>query len=110
MRGERLSIMVSGMVSAVPRQGGATWAVMQYVTGLRRLGHDVMLVEQIGAESAAAGTVGYFKMVVEEFDLAERASLLTAGGSVLAGVPRSSVERFARRADLLLNLSGSLTD
>jgi hypothetical protein len=42
---ERLRIAVAGMVAADARQGGAIWAVMQYVLGLRRLGHDVILVE-----------------------------------------------------------------
>ena len=37
----RRRIVVSGMVAADPHQGGAAWAVLQYVLGLRRLGHDV---------------------------------------------------------------------
>jgi hypothetical protein len=35
------------MVAGVPRQGGATWAVLQYLLGLRRLGHRVTLVEPV---------------------------------------------------------------
>src|SRR5438034_598366 len=27
------------MIAAVPHQGGATWAVLQYLLGFRRLGH-----------------------------------------------------------------------
>ena len=44
-----LRILVSGMLAGVPGQGGATWAVLQYVLGLRSLGHDVMFVEQVDA-------------------------------------------------------------
>ena len=40
-RGGAVRILVAGMVAGVPGQGGATWAVLQYVLGLRRLGHDV---------------------------------------------------------------------
>ena len=40
-----MRILVSGMVAAVPGQGGATWAVLQYVLGLRRLGHEVVVVD-----------------------------------------------------------------
>ena len=40
-------ILLSGMVAGVPGHGGATWAVLQYVRGLRRLGHDVVLVEPV---------------------------------------------------------------
>jgi hypothetical protein len=42
---ERLRILVAGMVAGVPGHGGATWAVLQWVLGLRGLGHDVLLVE-----------------------------------------------------------------
>lgn len=40
-----MKILVAGMVAADPRQGGATWAVLQYVRGLERLGHDVWVVD-----------------------------------------------------------------
>ena len=33
------------MVAAAPHQGGATWAVLQYLLGFKRLGHDVYFVE-----------------------------------------------------------------
>ena len=39
---------------ACPRQGGATWAVLQYVLGLRALGHDVLLVEPVERAAALA--------------------------------------------------------
>jgi hypothetical protein len=40
-----MRIVVAGTVAGVPGQGGAAWAVLQYVLGLRRLGHEVVLVE-----------------------------------------------------------------
>ena len=45
------AILLSGMVAADPRQGGAAWAVLQYLLGLRRLGHEVVLVEQMPPEA-----------------------------------------------------------
>jgi hypothetical protein len=42
-----LAILFSGMLAGDPWQGGATWAVLQYVLGLRRLGHEVLLVEPV---------------------------------------------------------------
>ena len=45
---DRLKILLSGMVAGDPHQGGATWAVLQYVAGLARLGHEVVLVEPLG--------------------------------------------------------------
>ena len=46
----RLRILVSGRIGATPYQGGATWAVLQYLFGLRSLGHDVWFVERLVAE------------------------------------------------------------
>ena len=40
-------VIVSGMIAATPGQGGASWAVLQYLLGLRRLGCDVLFVEPV---------------------------------------------------------------
>ena len=32
------TILVSGMMAGDPHHGGATWAVLQYLLGFRRLG------------------------------------------------------------------------
>ncbi len=105
--------MVSGMLAGVPRQGGATWAVLQYVLGLRRLGCDVVFVEPVATaggglrESAAAG---YFTHVCEQFGLEGRAALIDSDSSASLGLSRSELRDAADRADLLLNLSGVLAD
>ena len=48
---QRLTILLSGMIAADPFQGGATWAVLQYLLGLQRLGHDVVLIEPVPPKS-----------------------------------------------------------
>lgn len=113
MRGEPLTILLSGMLAGVPGQGGASWAVLQYLLGLRRLGHDVLFVEPMDAggrplETTPAGR--YFADVVAAFGLEGASALLDSAGGATLGVERKRVERFARRADLLLNLSGTLDD
>ena len=37
------TVIVSGMIAATPWQGGAAWAVLQYLLGLRRLGCERVL-------------------------------------------------------------------
>ena len=71
-RHERLRLVVSGMVAGDSHQGGATWAVLQYVLGLRRLGHDVMLVEPLDGDPNA-DVRSYFRAVTDAFDLRDRA-------------------------------------
>jgi len=96
-------ILVSGMIAGDPHQGGATWAVLQYVLGLRRLGHDVWFIEPVNDDFA--GTE-YFARVTAEFGLADRAAVLRMGTRETIGVPYSAFPR----ADILLNISGMLTD
>jgi hypothetical protein len=115
---ERLTILVSGMVAGVPRQGGATWAVLQYVLGLLRLGHDVYFVEPIepGGTRAEDGSFGrtesaaYFRKAVSAFGLEDRASLVLEGTGRAVGLPFARLHRVARRADLLINIAGMLRD
>ncbi|MBS1892415.1 MAG: hypothetical protein JST59_14050 [Actinobacteria bacterium] len=109
MSGERLKILVSGMVAGDPWQGGATAAVLQYVEGLRRLGHEVLLVEPVDVESLAGDgpVASYFRTLAP---LAGGAALLARGGTETVGLPYAEIARFAREADLLLNISGMLRD
>jgi hypothetical protein len=110
-----MRVVVSGMVAGDPCQGGASWAVLQYVLGLRRLGHDVLLVEE-WKPPAGAGTLAgtpsgsYFHDVVRSFGLEADSALLRAGGRETAGLSYGQVHERCRHADLLINISGILTD
>lgn len=99
-----MRIFVSGMVAGEPGQGGAAWAVLQYVLGLRRLGHDVVLVEPV--EEIEPASLAYFEAVAASFGLDEVALLAADGQS--APLPRERLVELAREADLLLNVSGML--
>ncbi len=113
-----LRILVSGMIAADPHQGGATWAVLQYVLGLQRLGHEVCFVEPIAekARRPAGGTLAesvsaaYFREVVADFALAGRAALLLAGTEETVGLTHAELRAIAQRADVLINVSGMLED
>ncbi|MGE5408478.1 MAG: glycosyltransferase [Syntrophothermus sp.] len=106
---ERLRILVSGMLAGVPHQGGASWAALQYVAGLRSLGHEVIAVEAVPRDALRRGgeVVRYFRSLPL---LGEQAALLAADGAETVGLELSRLEAFARGADLLLNLSGSLRE
>lgn len=103
-------ILVSGMVAGTPRQGGATWAVLQYVLGLRRLGHDVALVEPVGGDRPTDDSIRYATDVAGRFGLDDRWCLLAQATGRTAGLSREALNGFARSADLLINVSGMLTD
>jgi hypothetical protein len=61
----RLRVLIAGMVAGDPGQGGATWAVLQYVLGLQRLGHDAHLVEPVPHPSLETTT--YFHAITTRF-------------------------------------------
>ena len=96
------------MVAGVPAQGGATWAVLQYVLGLRALGWDVFLIESVAAGRPRASVRRYFDEMCARFGLADRAALLPAEEGAAYGVARGRIRAAARGADVLFDLAGSL--
>src|ERR1041384_4120618 len=112
------TILVSGMIAADPCQGGATWAVLQYVLGFRQLGHEVCFLETIpakrlrpvGIRLANSGNAKYFKQVVGDFDLGSHSALLLSGTKETCGLSYEQLQKIACRTDVLINIAGLLTD
>jgi hypothetical protein len=105
------AVIVSGMIAATPWQGGATWAVLQYLLGLRRLGCEVHFVEALDhANGPTAKAVAYTRETMERFGLEDRWALLPSSGAEPVGLSRSGLREAARGADILLSVSGMLTD
>jgi hypothetical protein len=103
---ERLRIVLGATLAGVPAQGGAAWAVLQWALGLQRLGHEIVLVEQVDPERFVATAPG-FRKLAGAFGL--RAALIDGRGAV-AGLSADELRRALTGADLLLNLSGVLRD
>ena len=99
-----LRVLVSGMACNDPWQGGATWAVMQYVLGLRALGHDVWFIEPAGEEIDRR----YVREALRTFELEDRAAFLLAGSQRTLGVPYDRLR--SQSFDAHLNVSGMLRD
>jgi hypothetical protein len=92
------------MVAGVPGLGGATWAVLQWVLGLRELGHDVLLMEPV--ERLTTASVRQFEALRRGL-LGPRAALVDADRRTV-GVAYDDIRSFCRRADLLLDVAGML--
>ena len=62
-------------MAADPHQGGATWAVLQYLLGFKALGHEVYFVEPVqdtslqpqGVPLEDSVNAQYFREVMESF-------------------------------------------
>ncbi|MGH9135747.1 MAG: glycosyltransferase family protein [Acidimicrobiales bacterium] len=100
----RPTLIFSGMIAATPGQGGATWAVLQYLLGFRALGWDVWFVEPAQPDGAA-----YCEAVMRQFGFDDRWVLVGPDGGI-HGCTRNELDRAAGRADVLVNVSGMLTD
>jgi len=114
----RLTILLSGMIATDPYQGGATWAVLQYLLGFKQLGHEIFFVEPIKHETLErqktsfeqSKNADYFRQVTRAFGLEDRSALLLAGTQQTAGLPYAKLCEIAHRADVLINISGMLKD
>jgi hypothetical protein len=112
----KLTIIVSGMVGGHPGQGGAAWAVLQYVLGLLRLGYEVYLIEPItrnaiqpqGISLHSSKNAAYFLKVIRDFKLEGRCSLLLDGTTETVGLPYAELQLIAKRTTALVNISGML--
>lgn len=114
----RLNIILSGMLARVPRQGGAAWAVLQYLFGLRRLGHRVHLIEAMPGEAITPGTANfqgsdnaaYFRDIGKNFELGRELTLLNTDTKETIGRDYAELVRLAKQSDVLINISGLLRD
>src|ERR1700692_2452466 len=96
----RPTALLSGMIAATPWQGGATWAVLQYLLGLRRLGWDVYFVESLDLSGPeASDSVKYCTEVMDRFGFTDRWSLVQPDSQNFAGMERGELDRVAAAAD-----------
>ena len=90
--------IVGGALAAKSGNGGHAWTRISLVLGLRRLGFDVVFVEQLaGAPSAGRD---YFERVCKRFGV---------DGYLLSGPPPYELIARANAASLLVNVGGHLT-
>ena len=113
------SIVVGAALSRRPLNGGGPWARLQWILGLRRLGFDVYVIDQLdrGSCTDAEGAVtsfersvnlAYFRQIVEEFQLEGSAALVYDAGEAVEGATPAELLSRAAAADLLINHNGTL--
>jgi hypothetical protein len=104
-----LRIVLGAMVASVPGHGGATWAALQYALGLRALGHDVLVLDEVRGPGDPAARERCLAEIAAAFSLEGRLALLAGGGGAV-GLAYGDVLAFAAGADLLVNLAGTVHD
>ena len=114
-----MRIVVTGLVATYPL-GGVSWDYLAYVDGFRRLGHEVLYLEDTGGVVLPPGGQTFSDDAAPQPALSRRGAVAAIGvagrragrcarptaryhGSMLAGGRSAS----AASADLFLNVSGS---
>jgi hypothetical protein len=83
------------------------WVPLTWALGLRQLGFEVVLAEQIDRADPTSRT--WFEAVVKQFGLTDAACLIHGEGSETTGLPFEDLVARAEDASVLVNLSGHLT-
>jgi hypothetical protein len=99
-------ILIAGAVANKAGQGGEAWVRLSWVLGFRKLGFDVMFLEQLQS-GAPPGAVDFFHNTMKRHGLLECATLLD-GEKAVCGPPLARAIAFAEEADALINISGHL--
>ena len=121
--GSSLRILVSGLIAQHPSLAGVAWDYVQYVVGLKQLGHDVYYVEDSGQwpyslDGGATGrdwivrdckaNIEHLDNVMRRWGLEERWAYHCPVESRWYGLSDIKRREVVNSADLLLNISGSL--
>jgi hypothetical protein len=113
-------VMISGSIGSHPLySAGNSWAFLQYVLGFRKLGIETYYIEELNpedcvdeawnsAEFTQSANAGYFRALMDRFDLTGHAALLESDGPGHVGLSRAEIEAIAPEIDLLINGSGHL--
>jgi hypothetical protein len=115
------TIVIAGALAQKPSQGGHTWVFLQYLLGLRRLGWDVVLLDQLEPAMCvdAAGrrcslgrsvNLRYLLEITERFGLNGAFSLIYNHGARFIGLSRQQVLERVENSAFLMNIMGYLTD
>ena len=120
---QSLRIVVTGLIAQHPSLAGMTWHYLQYLAGLKQLGHDVWYFEDSGEwpYTLDGGTTGqdwvardgaanieHLDRVMTRFGLGDRWAYRLATSSEWFGLAPITRREVMQSADLLLNVSGSL--
>ena len=113
----KLRVIVTGLMAQYPL-GGVAWDYLQYVLGLKHLGHDVYYIEDSGQwpyNPLDGGTadncsynVQYLADLMDRFDLADKWAYCFAWQSQWFGISEARRAEIIQSADIIINVSGSL--
>jgi hypothetical protein len=111
------SVAVAGSVAQRPGRGGHAWVFLNYLLGLRNLGHDVIFIDRLTSEMVGSecGDISrsaqaqWLADVMATSGFGDRYFLLEEGMGNCDASRGLLLDRL-RRTDLLINVNGFLSD
>lgn len=114
-------IVIAGSLAQKPRHGGHTWVFLQYLLGFKRLGWDVLFLDQLEPEMCVddrgqpcdldrSVNLRYLLEVMGRFGLSDSFALIYNHGERFVGLSRNQVMERVRNSAFLLNVMGFLSD
>jgi hypothetical protein len=118
-----MRIIVTGLIAQHYTMGGVTWDYLQYLIGLKRLGHEVFYFEDSGEwpYNPDGGDTGddwvaidcnrnitYLNNVLSRYGLHDSWAYYFPLNSTWHGMPDGKRKEIVQTADLLINVSGTL--
>ncbi|WP_276502511.1 glycosyltransferase [Terrimonas pollutisoli] len=112
-----LRIVVAGYIVGGPL-GGLVWHHLQYVLGLKKMGHEVIFLEDSNDYPSCYNPtthmlsndptygVQFIKQIFSQFDLQDSWAYYHAYSGNWYGMSEKAVKNFCNTADVFLNLSG----
>jgi hypothetical protein len=111
------SVAVAGSVAQRPGVGGHAWVFLNYLLGLRKLGHDVVFIDRLTPEMVEPGIdihrspqARWLHCVMAANDLDGSYRLLIEGTAEKNSDERGALLECLRRTDLLIDVNGFLGD
>jgi hypothetical protein len=112
-------LLIGGSIAASYLNGGIAWERLSWILGLRRLGFDVFVIDQLDRERCVWPAEiepsyenclnrGYFEKIVRRFGLGSSAALVGENRQVLYGPPYGELLELARCAEALVNVAGNV--
>jgi hypothetical protein len=113
------TVIVCGAVANKHRHGGSVWTRMSWAESLRRLGFEVVFVEELDdasavdrqgrpARAAVSANAAVFERVMTKFGFSDDCALLSQDGGSLRGLSVGELRERLASAELLVNISGHL--
>jgi hypothetical protein len=118
-----LRVVVTGLIAQHRQLGGVTWDYLNFVLGIKRLGHDIYYVEDSGGwpytfDGGPSGndwvaydpkpTVKYLANVMAEFGLCKMWAYCFPPNAEWFGLSDEKRKELIESADVLINVSGTL--